>query len=109
MKAQEIIAAFCALPAAEQTVLAEVLHATAVKGKKPAPGRGYFTLNQISAKSSEHAPLIANIMATLKRFGFVIDPDKPIDVIAMEKAFAGKDVTTRIAIKSQLSKIGALA
>jgi hypothetical protein len=103
--AKQIIDDFMKLPEIERAVLAETLSAS-VKEKKPATRKGYFTINQIAASSSEHVPLLKNIMATARRFGFVIDPDKAIDPVAMDAALKGADVSARLALKATMAKIG---
>jgi hypothetical protein len=104
--ANQIIEDFMALPEIERAVLAETLSASVAKEKKPATRKGYFTIKQIAASSSEHVPLLKNIMATARRLGFAIDPDKPIDPVAMDAALKGADISARLALKATMAKIG---
>jgi hypothetical protein len=104
--ANEIIRQFMMLPEIERVALADVLTASVAKAKKPAARKGSFTPNQIAASSSEHVPLLMNIMATARRFGFVIDPGKSIDPVAMDAALKGADVSARLALKATMAKIG---
>jgi hypothetical protein len=94
------------LPEAERNLLVKHLNAAAAKEKPQPSRRGYFTMNQIAASSSEHVPLLKNILASARRLGFQIDPDKAVDLHAMDEALRGADVTGRLALKATMAKIG---
>jgi hypothetical protein len=102
---ETLISAISNLSDEGRKTLFGTLAASITTTKKPA-ARGTRTINEVSAASSEHAQLLRTVTAQARRLGFDIDPAKPIDTVAMDKAFKGADPTARLVVKSQLAKLG---
>jgi hypothetical protein len=70
------------------------------------PKRPLLTPMQAAeAKGGRNRDLLKSVMAQAKRLGFTIKENEHVDVVALDAAMAGKDVTQRLAIKSALAKL----
>jgi hypothetical protein len=67
-------------------------------------------LQASQAKNGANKDLLRSVMARAQRLGFTINlDDKHVDVVALDAAMAGKDVSERLAIKATLAKMGLIA
>ena len=67
------------------------------------------TINSIAASSSASIPLLTDIQRTCARMGFALKPDVPVDVVEMNKALSGGDITQRMTLKSKMAQVGLIA
>ena len=58
-----------------------------------------------AANGGKNRDLLHSVIAQAKRMGFQIKENEHVDVFALDKAMAGKDITQRLAIKSVLGKL----
>lgn len=72
------------------------------------PYRGKKTINQIAAASATSIPLLKQIKATAARLGYEVPDDRPVNLMEFDKAVAGKDIQTRLALKSIMRQVGLL-
>ena len=58
-----------------------------------------------AANGGKNRDLLNSVVAQARRLGFTIKENEHVDVVALDKAMAGKDITQRLAIKSALAKL----
>jgi hypothetical protein len=66
------------------------------------------TLRAAAANPENHVG-IAVMKAHARRLGVSLEEGKPVDIIALDKALAGKDITARLELKSMLYRLGCIA
>lgn len=64
---------------------------------------------QVAAANPEHEQTIRQLRMEGRRMGYEMDDNSPVDRAAVDKAFANKDVTRRLAWKMAATRIGIMA
>lgn len=78
----------------------------AAAGDADRPKRPLLTPLQASqVRSGEHRDLLRSVTAQAQRMGYTIKQNELVDVVALDKAMAGKDVNAKLALKAGLAKL----
>lgn len=85
------------------------MYASAASDTAPAP-RALTALSPLAAAAANPMlkPLLRNLKARCERLGYDLKDNEVIDPFELDRAFAGKPVGERLAIKCSLGQIGLL-